>query len=681
MNRHLALLACLTLPASLIPHPGLAQKRAITFEDYIALKAVGDPQLSPDGRWVAYAVATPSLADNRSVSRIWLAEVATGANHQLTQGPGSDRSPRWSPDGKALAFLSTRQNGPQVWVLDLTGGEARRVSNLSEGAGELYWLPDGKGFLVVSDVKWPPQQEIDRRNGDYPTDARLWTELLWRHWDEFRAGRRQHVFRVDLAGGEPKDLTPVDHDVGAIATGGDGDVAVSPDGREIAVAMHGDSVVADNTNVDVYVMAPDGSGLHAITADNKGADNTPRYSPDGQWVSWLSMERAGFEADRLRLLMRRRTAGQSDGRTVEATAGWTLSVGSYAWCPDSKCIYAVVEERGRDNIYRIDVPTFRRTVVVSGNGLNTNVSVAADGKTVVYLHQSDTQPPEVWALGKPLSHQNDAALAGLDLPPLAEYGFVGALGDSVFGWLQKPPGFDPAKKYPVVYLIHGGPQGAWTDYWGSRWNYQLFASRGYVVAAVNFHGSTGYGQKFTDAISRHWGDYPYEDVMKGLDQVARLPYVDSTRMGAAGASYGGYMIYWIAGHTDRFKTLVDHDGVFNTVSMAGSTEELWFTDWEFGGTPYQNRQLYEQWSPLNSVKNWKTPMLIVHSQLDYRVDLSEGYQAFTALRRMGVPAKFLYFPDEGHWVLRPRNRRLWWGVVLDWLDQYLKPARPVGAHP
>jgi len=680
--RHLCVaLLVITLPASLIPHPGFSQRRAITFEDFIAMKAVSDPQPSPDGRWVAYAVATPSLIDNRNVSRIWLAEVATGANRQLTQGPGSDRSPRWSPDGKTLAFLSTRQNGPQVWVLDLTGGEARRVSNLAEGVGELNWLPDGKGFLVVSDVKWPPQQEIDRRNGDYPTDARLWTELLWRHWDEFRAGRRQHVFRVDVAGGEARDLTPVDHDVPAIATGGDGDVAVSPDGREIAVVMHGDSLVADNTNVDVYVMAPDGSGLHAVTADNKGADNTPRYSPDGQWLSWLSMERAGFEADRLRLMLRRRTAGQSDSRTAEATAGWTLSVGSYTWCPDSKCIYAVVEERGRDNIYRIDIPSFRRTVAVGGGGLNTNVSVAADGKTLVYLHQSDTQPPEVWAVGKPLSHQNDAALAGLDLPPLAEYGFVGAQGDSVFGWIQKPPAFDAARKYPVVYLIHGGPQGAWTDYWGSRWNYQLFASRGYVVAAVNFHGSTGYGQKFTDAISRHWGDYPYEDVMKGLDQVARLPYVDSTRMGAAGASYGGYMIYWIAGHTDRFKTLVDHDGVFNTVSMAGSTEELWFTDWEFGGTPYQNRPLYEQWSPLNTVKNWKTPMLIVHSQLDYRVDLSEGYQAFTALRRMGVPAKFLYFPDEGHWVLRPRNRRLWWGVVLDWLDQYLKPARPVGANP
>ena len=234
MTRHLLLCACLTLPASLFPFPLSAQKRAITFDDFIAMKAVGDPQLSPDGHWVAYAVATPSLADNRNVSRIWLVEVATGANRQLTQGPGSDRSPRWSPDGKTLAFLSTRQNGAQVWVLDLTGGEARRVSNFPEGAGELYWLPDGKGFLVVSDVKWPPQQEIDRRNGDYPTDARLWTDLLWRHWDDFRAGHRQHVYRVELAGGDAKDLTPIDRDAPAIATGGDGDVAVSPDGREIA---------------------------------------------------------------------------------------------------------------------------------------------------------------------------------------------------------------------------------------------------------------------------------------------------------------------------------------------------------------------------------------------------------------------------------------------------------------
>jgi len=660
--------ACLLL---LLAAPLAAQKRAITFEDYIALKSVSDPQLSPDGKWVAYTVSTPSLQDNRNVSRVWVVEVATGTSRQLSGGPGSDRQPRWSPDGKTLAFVSTRDSGAQVWVLPIGGGDARKVSHVPDGVSDPLWLPDGSGLLVVSDMKWPPNQEIDQRNGQYPTDARIWTGLMWRHWDDWRAGKRQHLFRVDMATGKATDLTPVDHDVPAIATSGDGDVTVSPDGKDILVAMHGDSTVADNTNVDIYVI--DGPNLHRATT-SPGADNTPRFSPDNRWTSFLSMERAGFEADRVRLMIADRTTGM--GPIVDATAGWALSVGSYTWCPNSKCIYAVVEERGRDNIYRIDIPGYKRTRVITG-GVNTGVQVGPDNKTLAYLHQTNAQPAEVWVSGKALTHHNDSALATLDLPPLEEFGFVGALGDSVFGWSQKPPGFGPTKKYPLIYLIHGGPQGAWTDSWGPRWNNQMFATRGFVVAEVNFHGSTGYGQKFTDAISQHWGDYPYEDVMKGLDAVARLPYVDSTRMGAAGASYGGYMVYWIAGHTNRFKVLVDHDGVFNTVSMAGSTEELWFTDWEFAGTPYANRALYEKWSPLNFVGNWKTPMLIVHSQLDYRVDLSEGYQAFTAAKRMGVDAKFLYFPDEGHWVLRPRNRRIWWGTVLDWLEVHLHES----AHP
>ncbi len=655
----------LTFQLSNIPTVVAAQKRAITFDDYIALKAVSDPQLSPDGKWVAYTVSTPSLQDNRNVSRVWVVEVATGKSRQLTGGPGSDRQPRWSPDGKTLAFISTRDSGAQVWVLPIAGGDARKVSSLADGASDPIWLPDGSGLLVLSDIKWPANQEIDQRNGAYPTDARIWTGLMWRHWDDFRAGKRQHLFRVDVATGKATDLTPVDHDVPAIATSGDGDVMVSPDGKDILVAMHADSTVADNTNVDIYAI--DGPNLHQVTT-NPGADNTPRFSPDNRWTSFLSMERAGFEADRVRLMVADRSTGM--GPIVDATAGSALSVGSYTWCPNSKCIYAVVEERGRDNIYRIDVPGYKRTRVITG-GVNTGVQVAPDNRSVVYLHQSNTQPPEVWVSGKALTHHNDSALATLDLPPLEEFGFVGALGDSVFGWTQKPPGFDPARRYPLVYLIHGGPQGAWTDSWGPRWNNQMFAARGFVVAEVNFHGSTGYGQKFTDAISRHWGDYPYQDLMKGVDVVARLPYVDSTRMGAAGASYGGYMVYWIAGHTNRFKVLVDHDGVFNTASMAGSTEELWFTDWEFGGPLYANRELYEKWSPLNHVSEWKTPMLIVHSQLDYRVDLSEGYQAFTAAKRMGVDAKFLSFPDEGHWVLRPRNRRIWWGTVLDWLEVHL----------
>lgn len=657
-----------TLSAPLLPLPGVsAQQRAITFDDYINLPVASDPQLSPDGHWVAYTVSTPSLAENRGIARIWLADVTTGETRQLSQGPGSDRSPRWSPDGHTLAFISSRQGGPQIWLLSPTGGEARKLTSIADGVGEIYWKPDGSGLVAVVDVKWPTDQEIDHRNGDYPTDAKIWTELFWRHWDDFRVGHRQHVFGVDLATGKATDLTPVDHDAPTIATSGDGDVDVAPDSKEIAVAMHGDDVVATNTNVDIYVMGADGSGLHNVTAAAKGAENTPRYSPDGKWLAYLSMARAGFEADRQRLMLMPR----SSGATVEATAGWTLSVGSYNWCPDSKCVYAVVEERGRMNLYRIDVPSFQRTKVVSG-GVNTNPNLAADGHLAVYLHQSDTHPAEVWAEGKALTHQSDAAIAGLDLSPLEEFGFVGARGDSVFGWLQKPPAFDPAKKYPVIYLLHGGPQTEFLDLWHARWNYQLFAARGYVVVAVNRHGSTGYGQAFTDEISQDWGGAAYEDLMKGLDVVSRRPYVDGTRVCAAGASYGGYMIYWIAGHTTRFKCLVAHDGVFNPVSMAGSTEELWFVNWEFAGTPYASRSMYEKWSPLNFVKNWKSPMLIVHSQLDYRVDLSEGYQAFTAARQLGVPSKFLYFPDEGHWILKPRNRRIWWGVVQDWIDQYLK---------
>jgi dipeptidyl aminopeptidase/acylaminoacyl peptidase len=647
------------------------QRRPLTFDEFITLKTVSDPQLSPDGKWVAYSVATASLQENRNISRIWLVELTTGQSRELTKGPGSDRAPRWSPDGATLAFISSREGGSQVWLLPLVGGEARKVSSLPAGANELYWLPDGSGFLVVSDIKWPEQQEIDRRNGEYPTEARIWTDLFWRHWDDWRAGKRQHLFRVELATGRGTDLTPLDKDVPTIATPGDGDVAVSADG-EIAVAARADSNVADNTNVDIYLLPVAGGSMQPLTAANRGADHTPRFSPDGKWLAYLSMERAGFEADRLRLMLAPRSGGRTAGAAVEATAGWTLSVGTYTWCPDSRCVYAEVEERGRGNVYRIDVPGFRRTAMVSGRGANTGVNVAPNGETLVYLHQSGALPPEVWASGRALTHHNDQVLSQIDQPPLESYGFRSALGDSVFGWILKPPGFDPGRRYPLVYLVHGGPQGAWDDNWSARWNYQMFAARGYVVAAVNFHGSTGYGQRFTDAISQRWGDYPLEDLMKGLDAVAGLPYVDSTRMGAAGASYGGYMIAWLAGHTNRFKVLVDHDGVFNPVSMYGSTEELWFPEWEFGGSAYSNRAMFEKWAPLNFVKNWRTPMLIVHSQLDYRVDLSEGYQAFTALKKMGVPGKFLYFPDEGHWVLRPRNRRVWWSTVLDWLDQYLK---------
>ncbi len=314
-TRLLIVLALGTLPSALFPLPALAQKRAITIDDYLALKAVGDPQLSPDGRWVAYTVTEYSLKDNRGTTRIWLADVATGQAREITAGPGSDRQPRWAPDGKSLAFVATRQNGPQLWLLPIGGGEARRVTDLADGVFDPVWLPDGKGLLVTSDIKWPPEQEIERRNGEYPTEARIWTDLLWRHWDDWRAGKRQHLFLVTLADNRARDITPLAHDVPTIATGGDGDVAVAPDGKEIAVALHGDSSVADNTNVDVYLLGPDGSGMRALTT-TRGADNTPRYSPDGRWLAYLSMERAGFEADRCtRATPSRPRCGSAAGRS------------------------------------------------------------------------------------------------------------------------------------------------------------------------------------------------------------------------------------------------------------------------------------------------------------------------------------------------------------------------------
>jgi dipeptidyl aminopeptidase/acylaminoacyl peptidase len=330
------------------------------------------------------------------------------------------------------------------------------------------------------------------------------------------------------------------------------------------------------------------------------------------------------------------------------------------------------------------VPAGTRAPLVRG-GVNSAARALPDGSGIVFVRQTAVAPPDLFVHrfdetgpAQRLTSLNDAQLAEVDLRPLEPFAFVGATGDSVRGCLMKPPGFQAGQAYPLVYLIHGGPQGAWLDSWHLRWNYALFASRGYVVAGVNFHGSTGYGQAFTNSISRRWGDLPYEDLMKGLDILGALPYVDGSRVGAAGASFGGYMVYWMAGQTDRFRTLVAHDGIYNTESMAGTTEELWFTNHEFGGpiTSATARELLARWSPARNVERWKTPMLVVHGQQDFRVAVSEGLQAFTALQTRGIPWGLLYFPDEGHFVLKPRNRRLWWNVVLDWLDSYLKPSSP-----
>jgi dipeptidyl aminopeptidase/acylaminoacyl peptidase len=598
--------------------------------------------------------------------------VATGETWALTDGAGSERAPRWSPDGSQLGFISNREDGPQLWQSVPKGGTPVRVSHLSDGLADFLWAPDGKSFYFWTDISWGDSTEAARRAGPYPTKAKMWTDLFYRHWNEWRIGIRSHLFRL-TPDGTATDLTPIDRDTPPLALGGR-DIDVSPDGNEIALVYNPDSNIAVSTNNDVFLLNSAGGTPKALTT-RRGNDNTPQFSPDGKYLAWLSMATPGFEADRLQLMVVDRASGQR----TPLTPTWTLSVGDYRWFPDSRAILAEVEERGGHNLYRIEVPSGRRTRLVSG-GMSSAAQPLARGEKLVFLRQDAGRAAEVFTAGADgqnvtqLTHVNDARFAVLDVSRAESFGFVGGQGDSVFGWLMKPPGFTPGKRYPLVYLLHGGPQGAWLDQWHARWNYAMFAARGYVVAAVNFHGSTGYGQAFTNSISRNWGGLPYNDLMLGLNRLARLPYVDSTRMAAAGASYGGYMIYWMAGQTKRFKTLIAHDGIFNPLSMAGTTEELWFPAWELGGnqlTP-AGRASIERWSPARHVERWSTPMLIVHSQNDFRVDISEGMQAFTALRLKGIPSKFLYFPDEDHFVVRPRNRRLWWNTVLDWLDQYLQ---------
>jgi dipeptidyl aminopeptidase/acylaminoacyl peptidase len=668
-----------SLPASLLP---AQQKHALGIEEFVTLPTVGDPQVSPDGKLVAYTISTPSLQDNRSLTRIWVARVSSGKSWELETGAGSARAPRWSPDGQTVAFIADRDGGPQIWRIPVEGGPPTKTTAFEAGISDYLWAPDGQGFYFWSDLKWPDSTEVERRNGRYPTDARIWSGLFYRHWNEWRTGIRSHLFRFDLDGGSVTDLTPFNADVPPLALGGR-DIALSPNGREIAFVSNRDSVVATSTNNDVFTEQPNGGGIRAITT-SQANDNSPLYSPDGKYLAYLAMTAPGFEADRQQVML----VDRMSRRSVSLTPDWPLSVGALQWTPDSRALIAEVEERGGHGFYRIVLSDGKRTLLVTG-GVNTALQVSPTDGRLVFLRQSHTHPAEVYLADadgrgvRQLTHVHDQVFASLDIPPLEPFGFVGALGDSVHGWIAKPPAFDPNKKYPIIYLIHGGPQGAWLDEWHARWNYALFAARGYVVAAVNFHGSTGYGQDFTNSISQHWGDYPYEDLMKGLDVVSALPYVDPNRIGAAGASYGGYMIYWLAGHTDRFRALIAHDGVFNPLSMSGSTEELWFPLHEFGGSQLDDagRATMERWSPANYIGRWQTPMLVIHSQNDFRVDVSEGYQAFTALRLRGVPGKFLYFPDEDHWVLKPRNRRIWWGTTLDWMDQWLTAPGAEGGAP
>jgi dipeptidyl aminopeptidase/acylaminoacyl peptidase len=666
-----------SLAAALGSAPAAAAPPPFSAPEMMKLRRVADPQLSPDGAQVAYALTEIDLAGAARNTDLWLAPVSGGEPRRLTSSPASDSRPRFSPDGRTLAFLSTRDGSSQVWLLDLAGGEARKLTSLAIGVDGFEWLGASR-LALVSEV-FPDCGASDACNAKAlaeagkPSSARVYDELLYRHWDTWDDGRRSHVLSLTLAGGSLVDLTPGSDDAPPFNLGGE-DWGVAPDGSEVCVARKDAKGEAWHTNAELYLVPATGGAARRIS-DSPGYDSGCRYSPDGRYLAFRTQLRAGYEADPWRLVVYDRRSGEK--RTL--TESFDRQVDPFVFSADSKTIYFTAEDAGRSPVFSVPVAGGAVTTVLGGPGTFGDLGVSRDGKTLVATHATLTHPAEVVRFGADgkglarVTRVNDAFLAGFALGAGESVSYTGAAGKSVQAWVVRPPAFDPAKRYPLLVLVHGGPQGAWPDGWSFRWNAQVFASAGYVVFMPNPRGSTGWGQEFTDDINRDWGGKAFEDVMKGTDFAQSLPGVDQARVAAAGASYGGYMINWIAGQTDRFKALVSHDGVFDLVSMYGSTEELWFPEWEFGGPYWSHPEGYESHNPRDHVKRFKTPTLVIHGEKDYRVPLEQGLAMFTALRRQDVPARLLLFPDENHWVLKPANSVRWYGEVLGWLDRWTKP--------
>jgi dipeptidyl aminopeptidase/acylaminoacyl peptidase len=709
--------------------PSPSAKHPFTFEDMMALKRVGAPVPSPDGKWVVFDCEDVDLAANTKISHLWIVPASGGESRRLNPTPNHEERPRFSLDGKRLTWTSKATDPTQIWMCDFDSGSGalvgkpHQVTSISTGADGAIWSPDGKNIVFVSAVYPNCKDDTCNKQRDEElkkskVKAKIFTKLFYRHWNAFTEFKRSHLFvvsaeatveasvspapsgtvvagvspaksqptRLPLQKNEPRDLTPGYHDVPPFSLGGQDMYAISPDGQEVAYTSNIDEVEATSTNNEIFVVPISGGAPKKIST-GPGADTTPLYSPDEKYLAWRSQARAGFEADKWRLFVQDRHSGDTEDRTDS----FDRSAGSFAWSADSKRIFASFEDHGEAPVFVVSLETkqaFRVPPNIVPQIHADDLTFSAPVARLYFTRMAATAPNEIYYLDTShldsdflqtpdpvaVTHMNHTLLSQIDMQPLKSFTFKGANDEEVQGFMIKPPGFDPNNKYPLKFLIHGGPQGAWGNEWTYRWNAELFAATGnYVVVMINFHGSTGYGQKFTDLISGDWGGKPYVDLMKGLDYVEKTyPFIDKNREAALGASYGGYMANWLLGHTNRFKCIVSHDGMFNAESAYGTTEELWFPNWEFGGPPWKKRAVYRKWSPHEYAQNFKTPTLVVHGQNDYRIDVSQGFDLFTTLQIRKVPSKMLYFPDEGHWVLKPQNSRLWYKTVNDWVDQWCK---------
>jgi dipeptidyl aminopeptidase/acylaminoacyl peptidase len=709
-----------------------AIKRPMTFVNMMHMKRLGDTAVSPDGKWLAYAVTTVDLDQNQEKTELWVQAIAGGDPIRLAVSEPGDSGAQFALDGKRILFLSERSGSQQVWLADFdpaTGAtsNATKLTNIVTGADNAIWSPDGHSVLFTSDV-YPDCPAIktadfaagDKCNADRdaalaasPVKAMIFTHLLYRHWNHYTGDKRSHLFLVSADGSGMRDLNPGDtHDVPPFSLEGSGcNCAFAPDSKELAFTEKAVPDPATSTNADIFTIdLTDSTARPVKVSTSPGGDFSPAYSPDGKYLAWRSQARAGYESEKFHMVLYDRAT-----KTIkDLLPKLDLWVDEFAWSANSRYIAFTSDVRGEAPIY-VTSPTHETAMQITREGEwsdlhwialsdQSGAANANDFGGILATEMRVDRPSEVGLVSigittwvkvtdqpaiddidvspmAQVTHLNDALLAQLDLPKMESFWFNAADGTKLEGFLIRPPGFDSAKKYPVKFLIHGGPQGNWGDDWSYRWNPELFAANGYVVVMINMRGSTGYGQAIVDGVNGDWGGKPFTDLMEGLDYVEQhSAFIDKTRECALGASYGGYMANWILGHTDRFQCIVTHDGMFNPESAYGTTDELWFNEWEFRGKPWDyygkpdSENPYRKWAPMLSAKNFKTPTLVVHGQLDYRLDVSEGFQLFDTLQRLGVPSKMLYFPDEGHWVLKPQDAQLWYKTVNDWIDEWTGSA-------